>query len=463
MIDEKHHRQPLRCTVLFVFLWLSAMGCQSPTVDVADTDSSLVRYAKSGREAFAEGNTDAAIQQYYRAIARAWMLDDPAEAGTHAYNLAACFASLGRYPEAKDWLVDSRVELCRAGLSTGNTYLLQAKIAQDEGDLATAADLIQNAACAKPPCGPEASSCCCGCDQDPCKQSCLIMVPCVGPRLHQKKLRKQCEDEYDAQVQLAAARLAAEQYQLACAKKRLQTACELADGVCSEALVAEVHDVAALIHLAQANYLCAASHLDREAYHLRLAGNYREIPNVLELASAAYTEAARTDLAARRLCRVARIWFGRGDYQKSWDYLQQALPMAETSYDRPTCIQLALLAHRIEQVLSADGKSTSQWDSPAMISDTADAEPLGDDLNLVDSSTTNTQAAESQDTERVDDASVETVPMQQPSQPKAEILDPRDPLPPSSDATLELPIDEATDGASGHSVHWAEPIGIDSL
>ena len=48
-------------------------------------------------------------------------------------------------------------------------------------------------------------------------------------------------------------------------------------------------------------------HLDREAVYLRVwPGNYREVPTVLELASASYEQAGLLMLASDRLCRVRK-------------------------------------------------------------------------------------------------------------------------------------------------------------
>ncbi|WP_231615536.1 hypothetical protein [Novipirellula artificiosorum] len=318
-------------------------------------DTSLTRFASSGHEAFAEGDLDVAIAQYRKALHRAWSIDDPYESGTSAYNLAACMTSLSKNQEARDWLVDARVELCRAKSSAGNTWLLEAKIAQQECRFEEAKTFVDRAACSQPPCDAGSGDCLCG-PKDPCKESCVMRIPCVGSRVKQKKAAEQCEDDYTAQIHLARARLAAETYEIECAEMHFACACELAADVCSESLQAELQNVAAMIHLAKGEYLQAAWHFDNEAKHLRLAGNYREIPVALELASAAYEQAERADLAASRMCRVARIWFGRGEFKKSWSYLPQALCLAEHCRCQSAKIRLALLAKEIELALADQGE-----------------------------------------------------------------------------------------------------------
>ncbi|TWU43923.1 hypothetical protein Q31b_14550 [Novipirellula aureliae] len=330
-------------------------GCRTPSLSpIKEVDSTLVRHSKSAKEAYAEGDIDAAIREYRKAIRRAWAIDNPYESGTAAYNLAACMTSLDKNAEAKDWLVDARIELCRAGSSTGNTWLLEAKIALQECRFDEAQQMLDRAACCTPPCSQNGHDSCCR-PHDPCQGSCVTQIPCVGKKLKQKKQTEQCEDDYQAQIHLARARLAAEKYDILCAEQSFESACKLAADVCSEELQAELQNVAAMIHLAKGEYFQAACHFDKEAEHLRLAGNFREVPIALEFASAAYEQSGRMDLATTRMCRVARIWFGRGETKKSWDYVQTASELAEFCESQTARIRLALLVNEIERAL-ADGE-----------------------------------------------------------------------------------------------------------
>ncbi len=317
-------------------------------------DSTLQRHVKYAAQAYSEGQVERAITEYRKAIRRAWAMDDPYESGTAAYNLAACLMSDSRSSEAKDWLLDARVELHRAGTSAGNVWLLEAKIAQSECRFEDVSYLLQRAACSEPPCPGEVSRACCG-DDDPCGDSCVARLPCLGPKLKKRQAAKDCEDAYQAQIHLVRARSAAEQYDIAVAQRELACACELAEDICGYDLHAELHNVAALIHIAKGEYLQAGRHLDREAENLRWAGNYREIPTALELASAAYQQAGQLDLAAERLCRVARILYGRGDADQAWNVVQLAVPIAESTCSETTKIRLALLANEILLVLSEQG------------------------------------------------------------------------------------------------------------
>jgi len=327
-------------------------GCRSTSLSpIKEVDSTVGRSAKRAGEAYAEGDVDGAIREYRIAIRRAWAIDNPYESGTAAYHLAACMTSLDKHTEAKDWLVDARIELCRAGSSAGNTWLLEAKIALQECRFDEAQQMLDRAACCNPPCSQNGHDCCCS-PHDPCQQSCVTQIPCVGKKLRQKKQTEQCEDNYEAQIHLARARLAAEKYEIACARRSFERACELATDVCSEELQAELQNVAAMIHLAKGEYFRAACHFDKEAEHLRLAGNYREVPVALEFASAAYQQSGRMELATSRMCRVARIWFGRGETKKAWDYVQTASALAEFCESETARIRLALLVNEMEQALA---------------------------------------------------------------------------------------------------------------
>ncbi|MGI9473123.1 MAG: hypothetical protein ACR2NZ_16395 [Rubripirellula sp.] len=343
---------------LWIAILATVLGCKS-SGEERTVDELVGRHAQKGSVAYAEGQVDDAIREYRRAIHRAWAIDDAYESGTNAYNLAACLFSVGRAAEARDWLLDSRVELCRAGASPGNVYLLEARIALNQSRLEDVYRLVDHAACSDAPCAGEG----CECKQgpgDPCRDRCVTKIPCVGPKIKEAKATKDCENAFEAQVELTRARLAAEQYDIPTALRHLSRACELLQGICGHDLQADLHDVAALIHLAKGEYLQAGCHLDREAESLSCAGIYREIPATLALAAACYEQAGRADLAAKRLCRVARIWYGRGDTDRSWQHVQSASLLAETDGCEVTQVRLALLANEIAQKLSKDDDSSPE-------------------------------------------------------------------------------------------------------
>lgn len=346
-------------TILLVVVFI--IGCQTGSPDPPKLDSTLARSSEAGRLAYAEGDVDVAIAEYREAIHRAWLMDDPYEAGTNAYNLAACLMTIGDDARAQDWLIDARAELKRAGSSVAYTWLLQAKIAQDAGHWTEALSLIDRAACSPPPCDTLDSHCSCS-DNDPCEDRCVYQIPCVGDKFRRKDKIVQCEDDFRAQVHLARARVAAELGDIPKALCHYAKACQIAKEVCSEDLQAELQNVAAMIHLAKEEYLQAAWHFDKEAKYSRLAKNYRVISAALELAAAAYSEAGQYQLAADRLSRVARIWFGRGDMTRAWKHLNHASELVNQTGCDATTIRLSLLADEIQQAVGPD---FSLEDSPA--------------------------------------------------------------------------------------------------
>lgn len=342
---------------LVAALLATSLGCFGSGRSQPERDSALQRHVKYASEAYSEGQIDRAIVEYRKAVRRAWSMDDPYESGTTAYNLAACLTSNAQSREARDWLLDARVELHRAGASAGNAWLLDAKIALSESRFEDVQYLVQRAACSDPPCPDQGTESCCG-KGDPCRDRCVARIPCVGPRIKKHRAAKDCQETYQAQIHLVRARLAAEQYDIPLAQRELECACRLAEVVCSDDLRAELHNVAALIHIAKGEYLQAGRHFDREAENLRLAGNYREIPTSLELASASYEQAGLVDLAADRLCRVARTRFGQGEVDQAWRDVQRALPMAEAVCSETIKVRLSLTANEMLHVLS-------QQDDPA--------------------------------------------------------------------------------------------------
>lgn len=347
-------------TLWMLALAIGMIGCRAANSSSEVGDTTISRASIAANEAFAEADVELAIGQYRKAIRRAWAIDDPYESGTAAYHLAACFTSQNLNSLARDWLIDARAELCRAGRSAGNTWLLEAKIAQDENRLDDVARLIDLAACVSPPCDPTGrgaadSHCSCG-PADACHQNCVTRIPCVGNKLKRRADAKHCVDAFDAQVHLARSRLAAEMYDIPVAVHHFRQACNLAEGVCSHDLQAELQHVAAWIHLAKGEYLQAAWHFDNEAKHLRLAANYRQIPRTLELAAAAYEQAGLPELAASRLSRVARIWYGRGNAKNSWEYIQRASALLDACDCTAEQIRLALVASEIQRTLVEDGQ-----------------------------------------------------------------------------------------------------------
>ncbi|QDV42471.1 hypothetical protein Enr13x_23180 [Stieleria neptunia] len=373
----------------FILGWLSIMviaaGCASGPQEIVGKDSKLHRYVDDGRDAYNEGDLDEAEKKYRQALMRAWAIDDPYESGTVAYNLAACLTSRTEYLEASDWLVDARVELCRAGASTGNTWLLSAEIAITQSRFQAADRFVNYAAMTCPPCDIVDTCCLCGpagqCADAPCEDCCMVRIPVIGDKLKEQQQDDRCHSGYEARIALARARLAAKQLDLAGAKSHLARACELSIESCDLSLHADRHDVAALVHDLEANFLQAGAHRDREVQLLRCIGHYREIPNVLDAAARSYGSAERLDLAVDRIIRSARTRLARGDIESAWQRIRHASDLAAVCGCEAVEIRLSLTAKLIRELL---GDETELLDDD--VSEEASEEEAPDDEAPVDES-----------------------------------------------------------------------------
>ncbi len=350
------------CAKLWGLIWIAhcSVGC-SNSKPLREKDDKIVRYVDAGRIALDEGDTRNATQEFHSALLRAWAMDDPYESGTAAYNFAACLVKLEKVGEASDWLVDSRVELCRARSSTGNTWLLSAEIARTSERYEDAERFICYAAAAECPCemdaayqlnGPEAVFC----DED-CKASLISKIPGVRKIVQNKRKLDDCRQGYAAQIELARARLAATQCDCVAANQHFRKATELSAGICDLALQADRHDVAAMIFDLELNFLQAGAHRDREVELLRLSGQYSGIPMVLDAAAESYQRAERFELAIDRIVRSARIWLSRGELDRAWRRVQDASQIAQ-SWSCEACeIRMALTARLIEEAISHRAKA----------------------------------------------------------------------------------------------------------
>ncbi|MCC9599499.1 hypothetical protein LOC67_02920 [Stieleria sp. JC731] len=352
------------CCAIFV------LGCASTSKDIVVQDKKVDRYVTNAHEAFHEGRIDEAESYYRKALIRSWATDDPYESGTAAYNLAACLVSQDELTKASDWLVDSRVELCRAGASTGNTWLLSAEIAMSQSRLADAQLFVAYASKTCPPCEIVDTCCLCGPSESCCGESqrdcCAAPIPCIGKNIEANRAKVECQNGYRARIELARARIATQEFRIADAERHLACACNLTAESCDFSLHADRHDVAAAIHDAKEEYLQAGAHRDREARLLRCIGHYRAIPNVLVAASESYSFAGRMDLAVDRVIRAARIWYARSEYKRAWELVEQASGMAMSCGCEAVEIRLALTAKQIRDALEAS-KLEPMEKEPAML------------------------------------------------------------------------------------------------
>ncbi|MCD0458760.1 outer membrane protein assembly factor BamD [Roseiconus lacunae] len=359
---------------------LLATGCATASKQVVVEDKTLDRYVTNAHEAFHEGRVQEAEKNYRKVLLRAWATDDPYESGTAAYNLAACLVSQSELAAASDWLVDARVELSRAGASAGNTWLLSAEIAMTEGRLADAECFVSYASSTRPPCEIVDTCCLCGPSEECCRETdrdcCAASLPCLSKDVEQERAKVECQQAYQARIELARARIAIKQMMVDEAERHLGLACRLAEQTCDFSLHADRHDVAAEIHDAKQQFLQAGAHRDREAKLLRCIGHYRAIPSVLVAASDSYAFAGRFDLAVDRLIRAARIGYARSEFQRAWGLVRRASEWGTACGCEAAEIRLALTAKQIRDALQ-DQMPEPMDSDPAMITDPSESRQDG--------------------------------------------------------------------------------------
>jgi tetratricopeptide (TPR) repeat protein len=346
-------------------------GCSSGPREIAARDSRLERTVEDAQSAFREGDLATAEAMYRQALVRAWATDDPYESGTAAYNYAACLVSQSRLAEASDWLVDARVELCRGGASTGNTWLLSAEIAVAESRLDDADRLVARAAMTCPPCQVPDTCCLCGPSATCCPETerdcCAVSIGCFDKHHEEDRQQQECRQGYQARLALARAKIAAKRFDIENAEWYLAQACELTRESCDFSLHADRHEVAAIIHDVKGEHWQAAAHRDREVRLLRCIGEYRVMPDVLQAAAESYALAGRPELSVDRTVRAARIWFARGEFKTAWELIERVGEFALASGSDAVQIRLALTAKWIRDALQEDGEDGQTDDSELTI------------------------------------------------------------------------------------------------
>ena len=335
------------CTAALVAL--AAMGGCRSTSRRDEGDAEVRRHAEAARLAFAEGADTEAIDRYRLAVRRAWLLDDPVQIGTNAYNLAATLAAVSRYAEARDWLREARAELVRAGRDPANVQILEAKIARQQGaffEAVAISDSVHRAV--HVPGGERPNSSLRAAAHKPHQigaasyvhgQGGLIPLSDLPKRLSDRRRRKRRSSKHqdraaaEVQLHLLWASLAMDQADLDRAAEEIETARRYMARVRDLAVHAELERVAARLLLFEGRPLDAAARFDAEAELLRHGESYREIPAAYEAAGGAYESAGVFDLAAERYVRVARILYALDELTAALLFIDRAFPLAEVTGD----------------------------------------------------------------------------------------------------------------------------------
>lgn len=278
----------LAALLLSVSLLLAA-GCSSPP-KVVRPDPDIERNAAAGRAAFAGGGAEQAAAYYRKALDRARLVDNPAEIGRNAYNLALCLTLMKRYAAARALLDEARAEFGRAGLDPQEIQLLEAKTARRQGRAAEAVSLAQTLA--------EALA---GRKDDACRLQAHLLLADVA-----------CDTGGVAQARAELTRA------------DLKLIARAEPGVRAEAA-----QVQARILMLERKTHDAAVQLDAAAESFREAGRYQEMALALDEAGRAYEFGGEKTAALDRYYRAARSLLMGGDAAQAGEIAGRALPLAE--------------------------------------------------------------------------------------------------------------------------------------
>jgi tetratricopeptide (TPR) repeat protein len=343
----------LTCILGLAIVVLSCMiGCKSGPVDT--TDSKIESTAEKASTAYAEGNLDTAEKYYRSTLKRAFAIDDPLESGNASYNLAAVLTSKLRYAEAKSWLLACRVDLRRAGMDESGSWILEAKIARTEerfADVDSALAEVDRLRCeylethSCKGAGKKEKDCC---DKTFCEK-----LPWIGPRKTCEKELNQYDSFIEVQTRLVRAAAALDQGDIPTAKCQLEEARARVDATCCGEVMGEVEHVAGRIAMAEGDFHAAGEFFDAEIEILRQVKNYREIPGALDLAAKAYESAGEPTVAAERLVRLARVYYGRDKIREAYDVIvHRAIVLADGTDDEELGARMGLLYATVEKALA---------------------------------------------------------------------------------------------------------------
>jgi len=252
---------------------LTLVGCAtSPTSTVPPEDKELARTSHLARVAFAEGATVKARDLYRKALNRAYAMDDATEIGNTAYNLALCQLLLGQLDQANTSLTEAKAAFERSGSPPADVLLLEATIAQRQGQSEQALSLADRV---------------------------LSASPDESHRFQVALLKGTIACAQDDPARARAALVEADRYR-----------------VTHIPLLAARERLAGNISLLEGNPGEAAEAFDRAAALFQLAKHYRDMALTLQRAGQAYQEAGDASHAEDRLIRARRSLAAQGDKTK---------------------------------------------------------------------------------------------------------------------------------------------------
>lgn len=256
-------------------------GCASPPNVAPSPDSELAQYISSAQTAFHLVSYERAARFYELALQRARAIDDSAEVGKQAYNLAASLFLAGRPADALPYLTEADAVFARARSDRGPVSLLRAR-ALRALDRTDAAHLEL-----------------------------------------QKAVELPTSREVQCQAWLLYGQLSCDATNISEAAKGLSRARSfLMD---DPALRAGVAGLAGRIALLKGEGGDAGLEFDKEAEFMRRAARYRDMAASLQRAGEAYAKAGDVKAAGLRFYRASRSWQGLGETLNALKTMERAL------------------------------------------------------------------------------------------------------------------------------------------
>lgn len=257
-----------RIIIALAVLLLAGCG-PSPTVTAPPKDQELSRASNIARAAFDDGAISNAVALYSKALNRAYAMDDGAEIGNAAYNLALCHTILGQLDQASAKLTEAKAAFDRSGSTPTDVLLLEATVAQRQGKLEQA----------------------------------LLLADQV--------MSASSDEGHRFQAALLKGTAACGQKNLALAKTALAETDQ--HRVANDPLLAARERLAGEIFLLERSPAEAASAFDRAAALFQKVKHYRDMAITLRRAGEAYQEAGDTQRAEDRLFRAERSLTAQGE------------------------------------------------------------------------------------------------------------------------------------------------------
>ena len=376
-------RTALRAGCALLLVMGLACGCR--TTGGAADDAEVRRHAEAAHKAFSNGYEEDAIRRYRRAVRRAWAIDNATLIGRHAYNLAAAYAAVGRYGEARDWLAEARAEMIRAGDDALKTHILEAHVARQQGFLFEARSITDTVARAvhadggrlgigkHKQCTAGGARTNGGCraaggwhadhaeSGGPLKALArrLESIEPKQPEERHDHARKKLEKRTsEVQVHLLRAELAADQFDLQTANEELSAARRKMRPRMDRAVAAELQRVTGRVEMLSGRYGPAGARFDDEARLLRLAKSYRGIPQAYRSAAEAYEMAGLFGMAVDRYVRAARMLYARETFLPALWCIDRALPLALGNRELEG--RLAVVFHEIAHAVEERSAESNQ-------------------------------------------------------------------------------------------------------